>query len=101
MPAQVDWSYKATVMQLLEHVPGTHFFRELIDTTSFKCYGTQRLTDEEVQQQAAAGRLVGYYGRLERVFTAPFDIQRGHRIVTVNASVRKPLHCWEHIYGEL
>lgn len=99
MSTQVDWSYKATVRQIALHKEHVGFFRELIDTTSFKCYGTQRLTAEEVQQ--AQERFVGYYGRLEREFTAPFDIQRGHKIVTVRASKRQPVRCWEHIYGEL
>lgn len=99
MGTQVDWSYKATVAQIAAHVPGTQFFRELIDTTSFKCYGTQRLTPTEALQ--AAARFVGYYGRQERVFTAPFDVQRGHRLVTYKASQQKPVRCWEHIYGEL
>jgi hypothetical protein len=95
----VDWSYKATVRQLAEHVPGTQFFRELIDTTTFKCYGIQHLSAEEAKQ--AAERFVGYYGRLEREFTAPFEVQRGHRLVTVPASRHKPVRCWEHLYGEL
>jgi hypothetical protein len=99
MSTQTDWSYKATVAQIAAHKPGVQFFRELIDTSSFKCYGTQRLTAEEAQ--AAQARFVGYYGRQECEFTAPFDIQRGHKIVTVKASKRTPVRCWEHIYGEL
>jgi hypothetical protein len=94
-----EHSYKATVRELREQKPGCEFFRELIDTTSFKCYGTQLLGEEEVQQ--ALERFVGYYGRTERDFTAPFDIQRGHKIVTVKASTRKPLRCWEHIYAHI
>jgi hypothetical protein len=94
-----EHSYKATVRELREQKPGCAFFRELIDTTSFKCYGTQQLDEAEVQQ--ALERFVGFYGRAERTFTAPFDIQRGHKIVTFSASKRKPLQCWEHIYAQI
>jgi len=96
-----EFSYKATVHALVEQKPGVQFFRELIDTSSFKCYGIQHLSAEEVKQAAAALRYVGYYGRIERTFTAPFDVQRGHKIVTVRASTKQPVRCWEHIYGEL
>jgi hypothetical protein len=97
--SSVDWSYKATVAQIAAHMPGTQFFRELIDTSSFKCYGIQHLSEQEALQ--AAERFVGYYGRQEHVFTAPFDVQRGHRLVTVKASRQKPVRCWEHLYGEM
>jgi hypothetical protein len=93
----VEFKYKATVREL--HGKDVQFFRELIDVTSFKCYGIQLLTAEEVEQQI--DRVVGYHGRIERTFTEPFDIQRGHRIVQVKASTRKPLRCWEHIYAEI
>ena len=92
---------KATVAELAALPKCNGFFRELIDTTSFKCYGTQQLDSEEVDALARAGRLVGYYGRVQRTFTAPFEIQRGHKIVVVSASKRKPLHCWEHVYAQI
>lgn len=98
MSTQVDWSYKATVAQIAAYVPGVHFFRELIDTSTFKCYGIQHLSQQETM--LAAERFVGYYGRTEREFTAPFQVQRGHKLVTISASKHKPVRCWEHIYGE-
>jgi hypothetical protein len=94
-----EFSYKATVRQLQLAGQDVQFFRELIDTSSFKCYGIQHLSAEEIKQ--AQDRFAGYYGRAERTFTAPFDVQRGHKIVTVQASPKKPVRCWEHLYAEL
>jgi hypothetical protein len=94
-----EHSYKARVRELRAQKPGCAFFRELLDTSTFKCYGIQLLSEHEVQQ--ALERFVGYYGRAQRTFTAPFDMQRGHKIVTVSASKHKPVRCWEHIYAQI
>lgn len=90
---------KATFADIRAEHPGVGFFRELIDTTSFKCYGTQQLTEAEIT--ATPQRFVGFYGRAERVFSQPFEIQRGHKVVVVRASERKPLRCWEHVYAHI
>lgn len=99
-----DYSYKTTVKEIIGHYTGpgiglkklNGFYRELIDIESTKCYGTQELTDDEVK--ANAERYVGFYGGQERTFTQPFEVQRGHKIVTVKASVKNPVRCREHIY---
>lgn len=92
-------SFKKTVRELAATKDNVEFFRELIDTTSVKCYGIQLLTAEEVKQDL--DRFVGFYGQRVRTFTAPFDMQRGHKIVTINASKKKPITCWEHVYAHV
>lgn len=101
------FNYKTTVREMIEHFAGPGiglkklggFFRELIDVESTKCYGTQRLTEAEIEQNK--DRYVGFYGGIERVFTAPFEVQRGHKIVTVKASPKNPITCREHIYPSI
>jgi hypothetical protein len=94
---KTEYSRDTTVGELAQ--PGVVFFRELIDCDTTKCYGIQHLTAEEVQLQA--DRIVGFYGQRVRTFTEPFEIQRGHRIVVVRCSVRRPLRCFEHVYAEI
>jgi len=105
-PAEYDEASSSNKRWLRQHVtvadlakPGVKFFRELIDCDTTKCYGIQILSDEEVKQQA--GRIVGFYGQRVRQFTEPFEIQRGHKIVVVRCSARKPLRCFEHVYAEI
>lgn len=71
------------------------FFRELIDTTNFKCYGTQEVPPADLSPT----RVIGAYGRETRTFTRTFEVERGPKLVSVRASAARPVICWEHVYA--
>jgi|SRR5215471_12376269 len=94
----MEATHIATVGQIIDAEvaagrPAPSFFRELLDPISGKCYGT-----DELGQYGDRQRLVGFYGRKRVVLEEPFYIQRGHKIVTLNASLKRPRICWEQIY---
>ena len=93
--ATATFDTQMTVGQLLAAYPHATFFVELIDTTTTKCYGIQTVPTEQVDRT----RVIGAYGRRTRTFTAPFEVLRGHKLVSVRASAKKPVTCTEHLYG--
>jgi hypothetical protein len=100
-----DFSYKTTVGELLAHhkdvgLAAPTFFRELIDTATSKCYGIQAIADAE-WINLHHGRILGAWGKEIIRFERPFTLQRGHRLVDINASERKPITCAEHIYAQV
>jgi hypothetical protein len=91
-----EFKLETTVRDIMDAHGAVGFYRELIDTVSLKCYGTQELTQAEID--FSTERAVGFYGAMRRTFTCDFEIQRGHRIVVIRCSEKKPVVCVEHIF---
>lgn len=94
-----NYGFKTSLVEIIENEPAAHvqFFRELIDTTSWKCYAIQPLTESEIGENSR--RLVGFYGQRVRTFTPAFRVQRGHTLRVIKASKRKPVTVFERIYA--
>lgn len=60
------------------------YFEDVCDAKTGVCLGTRRVTPRP-------GRVCGYHGQEEETMTAPFELTRGHKTVTVKASEKKPL----------
>lgn len=71
----------ATPSGVFEHLG---YFEELIDATSFKCYGTRKVDDPQ-------GRECGYAGRREETLIATVHLDKGHKSVLLKASPAKPV----------
>lgn len=83
-----------TARWMMEENQTREFFVEYADVETRKTYGIIVLPAAEVDP----ARIIGYYGRREQTITAPMEIQRGHKIVTLRASAQKPIHCVTYLY---
>jgi len=95
----MNWGHEVTLGQLMVEYPCLRVYRELINVATTKCLGTEELAPGYAE--ANKERVVGAWGARELLLTSPLELQRGHRMVVVKASERKPIKCKEHIYAHL
>jgi hypothetical protein len=100
----MDYGYKVTVGELVDaqiaegKTPPT-FYRELINLGTTKCLGTEELPQDYGIDNR--DRVVGAWGYRDFLLCAPLELQRGHKMILINASEGKPIHCREHVYPHL
>lgn len=79
---------------MIENHGCQQFFIEYRNRDTYKGCGIKVLLPQEVEKD----RIIGAYGAREETFTWPILLQRGHKLVEVKASEKKPLHCTTYLY---
>lgn len=69
------------------------FFGEYMDAETGKCRGIVTMN-----RFADPDREIGFNGNREFTITEPMEIQRGHKLVMIKASKKKPVRLIERIY---